>query len=92
MKKVFYSIVLILLGFYPLFAQQSYYYCQGKRVFLPENEFVRYVRLKNTLSESQIKIIQEELSSCCSKVYEYNPFLSKYFILEEVQVEKENFL
>jgi len=86
---VFYSIVLILLGFYPLFAQQSYYYCQGKRVFLPENEFVRYVRLKNTLSESQIKIIQEELSSCCSKVYEYNPFLSKYFILED-KIEQFN--
>lgn len=64
-------------------AQESYYYCQGKKVFLPKNERVRYVGLKNSLTEKQAKSIRENLSDCCTMVYEHTPFFAKFFISED---------
>ncbi len=64
-------------------AQESYYYCQGKKVFLPKNERVRYVGFKNTLSGNQAKSIRDNLSSCCTMIYEHTPFFAKYFISED---------
>lgn len=57
MNKFIYTLFLVFLGVCPLVAQESYYYCQGKKVFLPENKLVRYVGLKNSLTENQVKNI-----------------------------------
>ena len=89
MKKIAFSIILIFFGISHLLAQESYYYCQGKKVFLSENVLIRYVGLKNTLAEDQVKNIQERLNNCCSKVYEYPPYFAKYFILED-KIEQFN--
>ena len=83
MKRLFYTLFLVLWGLCPLMAQESYYYCQGKKVFLPKNERVRYVGLKNSLTEKQAKSIRENLSDCCTMVYEHTPFFAKYFISED---------
>ena len=73
----------MFLGVCPLVAQESYYYCQGKKVFLSENKLVRYVGLKNSLTENQVKNIQNNLNECCAKIYEFTPYFAKYFILED---------
>lgn len=83
MNKFIYTLFLVFLGVCPLVAQESYYYCQGKKVFLSENKLVRYVGLKNSLTENQVKNIQNNLNECCAKIYEFTPYFAKYFILED---------
>ena len=83
MKKIIYTLFLFFLGIYPLLAQESYYYCQGEKVFLPENKQVRYVGLKGNLTEDKVRCIQSELHECCTKVHEFSPYFAKYFIFEE---------
>ena len=82
MKKIIYTLFLFFLGMYPLLAQESYYYCQERKVYLHENNRVRYVGLKKTLAEDQVRLIQSELNECCARILEFSPYFAKYFILD----------
>ena len=83
MKRFFTTTCIVFVAFLYLTAQESYYYCQERKIFLPENNLVRYVGFKNDLSADQAENLRRQLSEFCDRVGEYTPFFNKYFILED---------
>ena len=77
-----YAFFLFFLS--PIFvcAQNLYYYTQGNKVYLSENQFVKYIKVNDSISEGQALEIQQSMGLFCWRVYEFSPFFNKYYINE----------
>ena len=76
MKRFFTTTCIVFVAFLYLTAQESYYYCQERKIFLPENNLVKYVGFKNDFSADQAENLRRQLSEFCDRVGEYTPFLT----------------
>ena len=68
-------------------AQNSYYYYKEQRIHLNENPLVRYVQLKQTVSETVAEDFHNMLTRYCSRTDEYTPYFNKYYINQEKYAE-----
>ncbi len=77
-----YAFFLFFL--FPIFvcAQNPYYYTQGDKVYLSENQFVKYIKVNDSISEGQALEIQQSMGLFCWRVDEFSPFFNKYYIDE----------
>ena len=76
--------VFFLIFLFPIFvcAQNLYYYTQGNKVYLSENQFVKYIKVNDSISEGQALEIQQSIGLFCWRVDEFSPFFNKYYINE----------
>lgn len=86
MKKIilFLKLSIICLS---ITAQNSYYYYKEQRIHLNENPLVRYVQLKQTVSETVAEDFHNMLTRYCSRTDEYTPYFNKYYINQEKYAE-----
>ena len=68
-------------------AQNPYYYYKGQRVYLNENPLVRYVELKQTVSETAAEDFHNMLTKYCWRTDEYTPYFNKYYINQDKYAE-----
>lgn len=68
-------------------AQNQYYYYKGQRIYLQENPLVRYVELKQIVTQTEAMEFQEMLNEYCWRTDEYSPYFNKYYINQDKYAE-----